>query len=110
VAILSVREVACTLCQERFLLLLPDFIPPQPRICDRCITEAWSKPDPILREWVAEQLGDRVPTGDLSPETSHQEDALEEEVVCHIEALKEVWPSVEALLEQRSLFRRAAGG
>ena len=108
-AILCVRDVTCSLCQGSFQLALPDFLAPQVRLCDDCLTRAWDRVGPSLKTWVAEQLTQNVPVDTTGLEPLVLPVPLESAIVDHIESLRQRWTTARELIEHRDLFRRTTG-
>ena len=106
-AFLGVRDFECSLCQGSFTLLSGDLMVPETRLCDECLVELWPLAGDALKMCVSGHLAKRVSQQGESPESPDQLQAFEESILDHIEGVRQGWPSAEAVIQDRDLWRGA---
>jgi len=109
VAILSIRDMACTLCQTRVALPSVDFLQPEPVLCDQCLVDVWELEGEALVAHVSTCLAGNTSPNKAVLESSLRTGTLEETVVHVIRHLRQRWDSAEDLIDHREIQRRALG-
>ncbi|MCP4428727.1 MAG: hypothetical protein GY803_29930 [Chloroflexi bacterium] len=91
---LTVRGFECSLCQRPFALLVPDFMPPVPLVCDDCLGAVWELDSKALMKYVSEHKG------------AHGKDSTWlNGIAQRIKWHKEQWKTTADLIRQRNRER-----
>ena len=94
--VMALRNFNCILCSKSFEKMTPDFIVPEPDLCDDCLREVWEMDGDDLTAYVAERLPE---------DTSFSV----EKVVQHTQMIQQNSGSAEQAIEDRKAWPKGFG-